>query len=310
MKSKIALFGSCVSRDNFRSVHNPNYKENFDLCVIQLRSTLISLMNEPISFDEKEIEITPLNRQNRFKTTILRDDLNKSFLKNLNQDVHYLIIDLYFDLLFGVLYSNRGVITNNYWDYIDSDFYNNLENVKKFSFYENPYEYYVLWTKHCDKFFNHIDEKFPNIKVILNKINIVDKVKDKRGYVYIEPLFTKRVKKLNPLLKLMENYLVTNYDVILLDLTRNVTSDENHIWGKSLVHYNIEFYQNFYKVLLEICEGNDNKFFYEDEGKIYQEKVIPKEYKNYKYKLRKFRNSNQKIDRILLKLKKIIKSDK
>ncbi len=305
MNSKIAIFGSCVSMDTFRSVHNPNYKDNFDLIAIQLRSSLISLMSEPIQFNEKEIEITPLTPQNKFKTNILRDDLNKSLLKKLNFEVEYLIIDLYFDLIFGVLSSNRGVITNNHWDYTESDFYKNLKDINYYSFDENPYEYYVLWTKYCDKLFNYITEKYPNLKVILNKINIVDKVKNKNGEIYIEPLYTKRVKKLNPLLKLMENYLVTNYEVILIDLTRNVTSDENHIWGKSLVHYNIEFYQNFYKVMIEITKGNENKFFYEDNGVIYKRKEIPTEYKKKKYKLRKFRNSNEKIDKTLFKFKKI-----
>lgn len=306
MKSKIAIFGSCVSMDNFRSVHNQDYKENFELSAIQLRSSLISVMHEPIDFTEEEIKITPITPQNRFSTNVLRDDLQKSFFNNLNDKIEFLVLDLYFDLLFGVLYTNRGVITNNKWDYTQTDFYKNLKDVKEYSFKENPYEYYVLWTKYCDKFFNYLQENYPNLKIILNKINIVDKVKNKNGDYYIEPLFTKRVVKLKPLLELIEGYLISNYDIILLDLTRNVTSDENHIWGKSLVHYNIEYYNNFYKVMLELTNGNNNKFFYEENNEIHQKEEIPNEYKNYKYKIRNIRNSHKKIDDTMTKIKKLI----
>lgn len=308
MKSKIAIFGSCVSMDNFRSAHNRDYKDNFDLSTIQLRSSLISIMHNPIEFSEDELIISPDTPQNRFSSNVLRDDLEKSFFKNIDDEVEYIVLDLYFDLLFGVLYTNRGVITNNTWDYIQTDFYKSLTNVKEYSFNtDKPYEYYVLWTKYCDKFFNYLKNNYPKIKIILNKVTIVDKVKNKKGEYYIEPLFTKRAKKYNPLLDMIQGYIVTNYDVILVDLTSNVTTDENHIWGKSLVHYTIDYYHNFYNVMLEITHGNNNKYFYDNDNEIHQQEDIPMIYKNYKYTLRKLRNSHETVDKVFTTIKKVIK---
>lgn len=307
MKSKIAIFGSCVSMDNFRSAHNPDYKDNFDLSTVQLRSSLVSIMQEPIDFSEDEVTILPDTPQHRFSSNVLRDDLKKSFFTNLSDDVEYIILDLYFDLLFGVLYTNRGVITNNTWDYIQSDFYKSLTNVKEYSFNtDNPYEYYVLWTKYCDKFFNYLKDNYPNTKIILNRVKIVDKVKNCNGEYYVEPLFTKRVKKYNPLLDMIQGYIITNYDVILVDLTNNVTSDENHIWGKSLVHYTIDFYHNFYKVMLDIIHGNNNKFFYVKHNDICQKENIPKTFKSYKFTLRRTRNSHENLDKLFTSIKRII----
>lgn len=305
MKSKIAIFGSCVSMDNFRSAHN-NYKDDYQLSSVQLRLSLISIMQEPIDFTEEEIKILPDTPQHRFSTNVLRNDLSKNFFKELNDDIEYMVLDLYFDLLFGVLFTERGVITNNTWDYTNSDFFKNLKEKKEFSFNEDPYEYYVLWTNYCDKFFEFLQEKYPNMKIILNKVKIVDKIKDKTGEYYIEPLYTKRAVKLNPLIDMIEGYVLANFDVIFVDLTNEVTSDENHIWGKSLVHYNVEYYHNFYRVMHEIITGNTSKYFYQKDNVIYDEEVLPKKYKSFNYKLRNIRNSHKKIDNTINTIKRFI----
>ena len=305
MKSKIAIFGSCVSMDNFRTAHN-NYKDAFELSSTFLRLSLISIMQESIPFKEEEITILPDTPQHKFSTNLLRNDLNKNFFSQLNEDIEYLILDLYFDILFGILITDRGIITHNTWDYTNINFYKNLKEKKELSFNKNPYEYYVLWTKCCDKFFNYIQTNYPDMKIILNKVKIVDKIKDKNGEYYIEPLYTKRAVKLNPVLDMIEEYILSNYDVIFVDMTDNVTSDENHIWGKSLVHYNTEYYHNFYKVMIELQNGNTNKYFYEKNNVICQEKEIPKKYKHYKYKLRNIRNSNKNLDKVVSTIKQLI----
>ena len=306
MKTKIAIFGSCVSMDNFRSAHN-KYKDDYELSSVQLRLSLISVMQEAISFTEDEIKILPDTPQHRFSTNVLRNDLTKDFFNQINDDIEYMVLDLYFDLLFGVLFTDRGVITNNTWDYTNTPFYKNLKQKKECSFNENPYEFYVLWTKYCDKFFNYLQDNYPNMKIILNKVKIVDVIKDKNGGYYIEPLYTKRAVKLNPLIDMIEGYVLSNYDVVYVDLTSDVTSDENHIWGKSLVHYNIEYYHNFYKVMHDIISGKSSKYYYQKDNVIYDEEVIPKTFKNYKYNLRNLRNSHENVDKLFASIKKIIK---
>lgn len=83
MRYKIAVLGSCVSRGAFNSDFVPNYKDFFEVIFDGQRTSLISLMQEPILIDEKLIEINPLNRVNFAKTRFLSDDLNKRFLKDL-----------------------------------------------------------------------------------------------------------------------------------------------------------------------------------------------------------------------------------
>ena len=41
----------------------------------------------------------------------------------------------------------------------------------------------------------------------------------------------------NPLIKLLENYLETNHDVLIVDCTENVAINEKHMRGKGLIHY-------------------------------------------------------------------------
>ena len=51
MKTNIAIFGSCVCKDTFRSYYNPNYKEYFDIKIMQPRVSFISLMSKEIEYD-------------------------------------------------------------------------------------------------------------------------------------------------------------------------------------------------------------------------------------------------------------------
>ncbi|AWX32293.1 DUF6270 domain-containing protein [Methanosphaera sp. BMS] len=307
MKSKLAIFGSCVSMDIFRSAYNEDYKDYFELYPVQLRLSLISIMQDAIDFSEDEIRIVPDTPQHRFSTNVLRNDLRKNFLSELNEDIDYLILDLYFDLIFGVLFTDKGIISNNNWDYLNTNFFKNLKEKKEVSFNVNPYEYYVLWTNCCDKFFTYLQENYPNLKVILNKVKIIDVIKDKNGDYYVEPLYTKRLLKFNPMIDMIEQYILSNFDVIFVDLTSDVTGDENHIWGKSLVHYNHEYYHNFFNVMQKIVNGNSDKYYFEMNNKIFSKKDIPKEYMHFNCKLRKVRNSNKELDKIMVFIRNFLK---
>lgn len=307
MKSKIAIFGSCVTMDVFRSIHNNDYKENIEFNMVKLRLSLISALSNPIEYDEKDITILPDNSHNRFCTRVIKNDLKKDIFADLDGDVKCLILDLYFDLYFGVFTSGDITLTNNFWDYPYIDFYKNLPDKKVLSFDTNPHEYYVLWTRYCDKFFEEMRLKYPDVKIILNKVRLIDKIMDKDGNFYIEETFTDKVNKYNPLINLLEEYILANHDVIFMDFTNEVYSPEDHIWGKSFVHYNTEFYNNVYESVLRVCDGSTSKYFYDLDGKIVEEAELPNVVDDYKYRLRHYRNSHESVDNLLVSIKGLLK---
>ena len=267
MKTKIGIWGSCVTRDIFRSVFN-NYKGHFEIVYDLERISLISLMGYDyvFEFNEDDIRICPLNNKNKYRSELLRRDLSKEYLKILGENIDYLIIDEFFEAYFGVIKMHDTYITYNYWDYPDTEFYESINKDNILTLNNNFLEYYALWKYNCDQFFDYFHKNFPNVKIILNKVRLTSKILKDDGSYYVDEEFQRNEEIFNPLISLLENYLEKYHDVLIVDCTDDVVVNENHIWGKCEVNYHDDFYINAFEKILEIinndqCNGetvNDN----------------------------------------------------
>lgn len=109
----IAVFGSCASRDNFYSGINPDYKKYFNCSISSQRGSIISLMQEPVSFKNQDIQILPENRVNKAGTQFINQDLTKNFLAEVKKfKPDYILIDNYFEVIFGIIKYENCFITN------------------------------------------------------------------------------------------------------------------------------------------------------------------------------------------------------
>ena len=257
MKIKIGIFGSNITRDIFCSKFN-DYEEFFEISSSLERVSLISLMNDSagIEFKDNDIQIYPLNKKNKFRSELLRQDLSKSYLNYFDENIDYLIMDEFFEVFFGIIKINNTYITNNFWDYPDTKFYESVNKNNKLTINDNFIEYYVLWRNSCDKFFEHISRRFPNVKIILNKVKLTSKVLKSDGSYYVDEEFQRCAEIYNPLIKLLENYLETHHDVLIVDCTENVVINENHMRGKGLIHYVDDFYIKSYEKILDLVDKN------------------------------------------------------
>lgn len=257
MKIKIGVWGSCVTRDIFRSIFN-NYKEYFEIISSLERVSLVSLVGEEhsIEFNDEDIQIYPLNKKNIFDSEILRLDLSKNYLKTIGENIDYLIIDEFFEVYFGLIKINNNYITNNFWHYPRTKFYETIDENNILSLNHNFLQYYALWKKNCDKFFDYFHKNFPDVKIILNKVKLSSKVLKSDGSYYVDEEFQREAEKYNPLLELLEYYLEKYHDVLVVDCTKDVFASENHIWGKSPFHLYDEFYRNAFEKILEIINDN------------------------------------------------------
>ncbi len=250
MKIKIGIWGTCVTRDIFRSKFN-NYKEYFEIVGALERISLVSMMGDSIEFTEEDIQIYPLDKRNEFDTELLRQDLSKNFLKNMNKDIDYLIIDQVSEAYFGLIKMDDNYITNNFWSYPKTKFYETISNNDRLSLNNNFMEYYELWTNSCDEFFEYLHKNFPNVKVILNKSRATSRVLKSDGSCYIDEDFQEIADFYNPLLEILENYMETNHDVLVIDCTDDIFANEDHIWGYSPFHLYDNFYNNAFEKILE-----------------------------------------------------------
>ena len=247
----VGVFGSCVSRDAFNSNFVSNYKDFFKIIISSQRNSLISIMQDPFIIDEDLIKIYPVSKENNRKTDILLYEFNRTFFKELiEKNIDCLIIDNYLEIIFGVLYVNNNIITNNTWDLEYTPFYKNLDDKFEFSIMNFPEEYFFIWTKYCDLFFKFLEKYRPNIRVVLNKGRLVYKVLKKDGSFYIDNKFKKMAETINPILDKLDSYIYSNFDVEVNEFDfEKYFADENHLSAKLNITNNVDIAQNKHVIL-------------------------------------------------------------
>lgn len=201
-------------------------------------------------------------------------DLNKCLIKELlEKDIDYLIIDNYLEIIMGLLYFDDTIITNNFWHLPLTEFYERIDDEVTLKITDFPDEYFCIWSKYCDLFFEFLYLYCPNIKVILNKGKLVDKIRRSDNTTYIDSYFTVRANMINPILDKLDSYIVNNFNVYVLEYDwENIFADENHLWGLAPVHYTknyhnalVEKIKNInYQDKLNIKNENVNNFSQED----------------------------------------------
>lgn len=253
MKTKIGVLGCCVSRDSFNSRIVHNYKDFFKVQISAQRTALISIFQDPVIFDEKDIEILPLNFANKATTQFISEDLNKKFIEDLDEkEIDFLVIDTFIDVTMGILFFNNQIISKA-WDFEKTNFFNNIPDKLIFNIFKYPQEYFCIWSKYCDLFFKYLEIYHPNIKVVLNKARLVDKILKSDETINVNPEFTKRAELINPYLDKLDNYIEKNFDVFVIKFDyENTYLNENHIWGLQPVHYQDSFYYSFIEELKKI----------------------------------------------------------
>ena len=244
MKTKIGIFGSCISRDAFNSFFNHNYKDFFEVKISSQRTSMISILQDVINIDKNLIEINPPTQQNNARSYFIVYELNRKFSQDLKEkDIDYLIIDNYLEIRMGILYFNNNIITNNNWDLPATQFYTNLDEKFVFSIIDYPEEYFNIWTKYCNLFFDFLNVFCPDVKVILNKGRVIDKIMREDGSVYVDNEFKKKAEIINPILDKLDGYISANFDVEVINFDfENNFLDENHKWGIGPVHYSMNYY--------------------------------------------------------------------
>lgn len=251
-KIKIAVIGSCVSRDSFNSLFIKNYKDFYECVFHQNQMSMISLVSQPIPFESSQIDgpLTPHDKR-QFET-----ELNKSAYAHLlvNQP-DYLILDFYADVLMGVRELANSYITNKRWKFVQTTLYKELKEGNELSIDKNPENYFKLWKESVDSFFKFMNEKLPNCKIVVNQARFTDIYRDAKTNK-----FEKINDKINPIDVEFYNKWWAKFDeyVIQHHLVKTITyknkyfAVDDHPWGLFHLHFQKEFYEDFTHQLLAI----------------------------------------------------------
>lgn len=252
MVNTVGVIGSCVTRDLFFSKVIPDYKNFFKLTTFQGRSTLISLMQQPYKYNKEDIKT-----ENKIDMGFIETDFRKEGIKGLiKQPPDYLIIDILFDVIFGVILLNDGnIISNNTWTFPKISFYNHLNDFRTINIIDNTKEYFNLYKINVNLFFELLQANCPNTKVILNQVRHSTSYIDKDGVIDTNSL--KKISVDNKYFEKLENYIIDNFDVDILYFGHDYLADVSHMWGLAPHHYEKKYYMDKSNQLREIVFKNN-----------------------------------------------------
>lgn len=256
MGIKIAVLGSCATRDNFNSIINPDYKKLYECILTQQHSSLISIMSPPVTFNISHLDNLREGLED-FVQNLLKTDLNKEFLVNLDKlQPDYIIIDLFGDIYFGVLLFENGITTNNRWHIHKTSFYKNLQKKVPFSLIDNTNDYFSLWVDSVTKFMDFVKNNVPNCKVILHKPRFVNRYLDADGS--LKTLDRIDYQSYNQIWDLLDEYFLKNFkcDYIGLDPQKYLITTEHPLWDLWYLHYEEGYYHDFLRELNKIVNNN------------------------------------------------------
>ncbi|OJE32128.1 hypothetical protein BAQ47_05620 [Bacillus tropicus] len=243
-KVKIAVSGSCFSRSAFQTKEffNPKYKENFEVVHTNFHSSIPSMMAKPKVFEETYLgECTDFQKRN------IKNDFEKNFFENLlNSNSDFLIIDFYADAVRPLIYFEDGVMITDSYTLRGTDYIYHLGNSKIITHYDE--NYLAIWKKSFDKFADKLEKLYDPNRVILQRARTALKYIDKSGKVNSfnkEEVLDSRVS--NNLFEYMEMVFLERFpNASVLDLTKKgYLGYEDHPEGKSVSHYQSEYYRDF-----------------------------------------------------------------
>lgn len=258
MVSNFTVFGSCACRDIFNSTINHDYKKYFRIGRDGIRQSIISLMQKPVSYDFSSIEILPKNDENAKLTYWIKEDLDKSFLEYLKEDqFEYILMDTYYDVNYGILDLGGGEFITNNIGINQTEFFRQFDNIKELRIQHNPKKYFKLFSNNCDLFFQFIEENCPDSNVILNPNRHVATLIKKDGEIEEDDSLKNECLKFNKFRDILDEYILNNFDVDILNFSKDTKADENHLWGIYSLHYEPKYFSDANNQLNAIIKRNN-----------------------------------------------------
>lgn len=243
MKIKVACYGSCITRDNFNSKLNPNYKDTYECVATSEHSSLISLGAPEVQFDDNKLDFTLSEFSLRNKEIAIKD-FDRSFLTDLEKtQPDYLIMDFFPDVFFGVVFSEDNIMTHNDWYLCNTTFYSELPKKFVLKVDKNAEEYLSVWLPALSNFMNFMKTNVPNCEIIINKARFSDRILDNDSIYQLPSL-----DNYNKIWDIMDDYVISKYGLryIALDHSKYYLAKNPTLgWKIFHLHYLDNYYQDF-----------------------------------------------------------------
>lgn len=255
-RPRVAVAGSCVSRDVFNTSFTPEYGSHVDLVASVYQSALPSLVR-----GERVNQAVPEAIMPNYEEVIRREYSGRNISELVNARPDLLIVDLYADIQFGVTKIDEKYVTRNHMAFTalqDADIYFS-DTEKKFPFkgrfegYTSPGNtYYQLAKRSIIRLVNHLHTESPKTKIILNSprfaTSYIKSNGEERAYQDMDRLIKKNKcwSDLDEMFKKLIDCENISYPENML------LGQELHQWGLNPVHYTDDYYKYFWRELQAI----------------------------------------------------------
>lgn len=255
-RPRLAVVGSCVSRDAFNSTFAAHHRYDAELVAEVYQSSLVSLAREATI----DTVSPPVGVKPNYQKTIRRELSGKNLGTLVSSKPDFIVLDFYADIHFGSTKIGDNYVTRNHMAFLteeDADnFYNDEGAVfperaryEHFSSGKHSYEQLVLGSLHT--VLGAIRSHSPNVELIINSARFA------KSYFRNGQLHTFRsVDRLA-----QKNIYWADIDKLARDATKahvihydddRLTASADHRWGLNPVHYTQGYYDQFWEQIKDI----------------------------------------------------------
>lgn len=253
MSLKIAVIGSCVSRDMFNSKIIPNYKELYEVVSTVWQTSFTSLVANKVNLSEEDLKLSSELTKHRLNT--LKRDLKKTHFKELmDSKPDYIIIDFFADIRYGYVKLNNSedyFLTNNPNGFRKTNFYKSKKYGKSYNIHINK-RFLEFFYKAFDKFYRRVKEELPNTKILVNGfIEAYSYIGDEKYPVRFDYETQKEVEANNREYTNIYKTIKEKYsDIAIIDMSKKTYfGDTGHIFGLAPYHMTRNYYNDLFNAL-------------------------------------------------------------
>ncbi|SFO20396.1 hypothetical protein SAMN05660359_02013 [Geodermatophilus obscurus] len=234
---RVAVLGSCVSRDLFNSRFNPNYKDLFECVALSNQVSLISLMSGRVDVPPARMgNLDPYGQREVTK------EVTRSFLDELLiQRPGYLLIDLFADVHFGCFSVNGSYLTRNRWKIMRTPFFSESDTVDLVPGADRA-GYLVMWRDALDRLLAFLGRELPETRLVLHRARNVTRSVAEDGS---ERSLGREaeLRDMNDWWETLDAELSSRgVDRVINVFTDDLTSTDSHPWGPFAVHYTLDYH--------------------------------------------------------------------
>jgi hypothetical protein len=165
---KVAIVGSCVTREAFITRNNPTYKDVYDLGPLAWQTSVVSFLSDPVD-PVTAASIMPSDRMNEHATRTMNRDIAKTDRTDIEEfQPDYLLFDLYSDVRYGIARIGDAVITNNPNSFRKTDFFESKAGYSTLHMAGAHQEYLPLLEAKIDEFIAWQRAALPDTTLVLN----------------------------------------------------------------------------------------------------------------------------------------------